>query len=443
MIRRAYSPPYQARAPQLGADDIGRAVKGLVSVEVARTNEVSFAVESFGCDGRPVLSTLRGLSCESSGSLVMAGTKNGMPFRLGGELPRGIGSAIRGAGGGLRRVAKGAALRTQEWVLYDTVGNCWSLDTLTGGQPTYLGETPPNVNGDGISPDVCTQDPFIRPYELRWEYINAGGDPPVANVRYRKGGAGWIKDNQPAPVIAYPVAVPYVAPTSYYQTEQWIPDQVAAPPSGDYAGAWPGSKWFGEVAWNPESGTPEDYRDWVESSIGIIVSKYAQSDPEAVYGTRVFMNRWDRPLLEHMSIGASVDEAEFLICTERDQIHSPYSSRVALYQRSTGTLLSHLGFAPPTDTARVMFTPDKGEGWLLQTAEVTDGKITLHRFRSRAASTDAYGSALTDLMAPYTVSLPAEPAHEWGTDPVWFRVGRTTQFLSNTPRITPRLPRWR
>ena len=90
-----------------------------------------------------------------------------------------------------------------------------------------------------------------------------------------------------------------------------------------------------------------------------------------------------------------------------------------------------------------MFTLDKGEGWLLQTAEESGGAISLRRFRSRATSTAAYGSGLTDLLSPYTVTLPVGPAHDWGAGPIWFRVGKVTRFLGGTPTLTPLLPRWR
>lgn len=440
-ITRRYSPPFQASGPRPGAQDAGATIKGLISVEVARTNEVSFAVESFGCDGKPVLSMLRGLPCETSGDLVVAGTKNGMPFKLNGDLPRTLGSAIRGAGGALRTVTGGTSLRTMEWVLYDSVGNCWSLDDLTGGNPTYLGETPA-LAGEA-EPAVCEQAPFIRPYELRWEYINAGGDPPSRNVRFYPAGAGWIKDSDPSPVIAWPVAYPYAAPTNYFRIEQWIPDETEAPPGGAYAGAWPGSKWMGECTWYPGSPTsPNALRSDTENSIDVVVSKYAGLDPGDPYGTTVWMNRWTRPLLEHISVGGTAAEALLLICVEKDLRHSPYLSRVSLYRRSTGALLATSANFAPAVVGRDMFTPDVPEGWLYQTAAVTDDTITIRRFRSRASSTDAYGSALTEA-ASIDVTIPATAAHPWGADPVWFRVGRIIRYLSTTPRLAPLLPRWR
>ena len=77
----------------------------------------------------------------------------------------------------------------------------------------------------------------------------------------------------------------------------------------------------------------------------------------------------------------------------------------------------------------------------MQTGDIVGTDATLRRFRSRATSTDAWGSSLTEL-DPVVVTLPAEPAHGW-TDPVFFRVGKVTRYLGTTPYLTPRLPLWR
>jgi len=442
-IVRRYSPPFQVPAPRPGAEDVGRAVKGLVNVEIKRTSEVSFAVESFGCDGKPVLSLLRDLPCESTdGKLTVAGTKNGMPFSLNSDLPRGLGSAIRGSGGSLRKVASGAIFRTHEWVLYDNFGNYWSLDELTGGEPTYRGETPPLYAGDGVTPALCVQAPGIRPYEKRWEYILSGGDPEVSNVAYLLAGAGWQDDADPAPVIAYPVAYPYVEPTDYWRVEQWIPDETTPPPGGNTAGAWPTSLRRVECEWYPGFAyPPHDYDGVTENSIDIIVSKYPAVPPWTVY-----MNRFTRPLVEHISTGGSTDEMDFIICNERRIKPAPANVyRVALREKLTGTLIGSTSSVPPsTSSEKVMFTPNKSEGWLRQlgTYTGTGPKVsTLHQLRSRATSTDNFGTALTDL-GTLPVTLPAAFAHDW-TEPVWFRVGKVTTYFGTSPTLTPLLPRWR
>lgn len=432
MIRRGYSPPFQARAPKLGADDIGRAVKGLVSVEVARTNEVSFAVESFGCDGKPVLSTLRGLSCEAPGKLAMAGTKNGMPFRLGGELPRGIGSAIRGAGGGLRTVAGGAAMLSTEWVLYDSVGNCWSLDQ--GATPVYLGATPTLATGDGVTPATCVQDPVIRPYELRHEYISGGGggEGGAYEAFYHWGGAGWIEDSIGGAVIASPVASPYVDPASYWRVEQYIPDETTGP---THAACWPTSKRIVEVEWYPENtDTPLDWLLETDNSIDELMTQYGSSPP-----WRYFANRFTRPLIEHVSIGGAVGEDVVLICVEKDGIG--LTSRIALRERGTGTLLAASGtYAARTD-ARHMFTPDKSEGFLLQTGAVIGDTVQMRRYHTRTSPANAFGSALS-YQGVYDVTLPLGAAVPWTAEPVWFRVGQVSRTFGSNARLTPLLPRW-
>lgn len=432
-IVRRYSPPFQSPAPRPGADDIGRAVKGLVSVELQRTSEISFAVESFGCDGKKVLSLLRDLPCETTGRLVVAGTKNGMPFSLNSDLPRGLDSAIRGSGGTMRTVASGAAFRTTETVLYDNFGNYWAL---SGETAIYRGETPPLYSGDGVTPALCVQVPRIRPYELRWEYIQSGGDPEVNQAAYLRAGCGWQGDSDPSPLIAFPVAYPYVPPSNYWRIEQWIPDETTPPTGGEYAAAWPTSKRRVEVEWYPgRSDTPHDWDAVTENSIDVIVSKYLADPP-----WRVLMNWSTRPLLEHISTGGLNDEIGLIICVEKDLVNSPFNSRIAMRGRSTGTLAPGYETVSLPVSGRVMFTPDVTEGWLMQTGVVTAEACSLRRFRSRATSTDPYGSALTELDA-LTVTLPAAHAHDW-TEPVWFRVGRVTQYFGTNPLLTPRLPLW-
>ena len=437
-IRRRYSPPFQTAAPQLGADDMGRTVKGLVSVELARSSEISFAVESFGCDGKPVLSLMHDLPCEADGKLVMAGTKNGMPFKLNADLPRSIGSAIRGSGGAMRTVSAGGAFRTTEWVLYDNFGNAWTLD---GGTATYRGETPLEANGDG-TPAICTQAPRCRPYEKRWEYIELAGDPPANQVKYRFAGCGWIFDPDPSPVIAYPVAYPYALPSDYYRVEQWIPDETTPPAGGDKAGAWPTSLRHVEVEWYPgRTDLPFDWRADTTNSIDVIVAKYLDDD-SGNWWSKVYMNRWHRPLLEHISVGGVAGEDIFLVCVEKDLIHYPFNSRIALRRGQSGALLGTIAGVTLPEAGRVFFTPDTAEGWFMQTGEVTGDTVTLRRLRSRAASTDPFGSALTEL-ASVTVTLPADAAHAWETEPVFFRVGKITTLLGRTPYLIPRLPLWR
>lgn len=438
MIRRSYSPPFQARAPRPGADDLGRTVKGLVSVELARSTEISFALESFGCDGKPVLSLLRGLPCEATGKLTVAGTKNGMPFSLNSDLPRGLGSAIRGSGGTLRQIGSSAAFKTLEWVLYDNFGNHWSLDVLTGGKPTYLGETPPLAAGDGVTPAVCTQSPWIRPYELRWEYIGEGGDPVVIQPMYLVAGAGWISDDSNSPVIVYPVDFPYSPPSEYYRIEQWIPDEVSPPPGGSFAAAWPGSKRHVDVEWYPARiDTPHDWDSQTENSVDVIVSKYPTEPP-----WRIYMNRLTRPLIEHISTGGSAEEMGLVICVEKKVLSSPYPSRIVLRGRNTGELKgSPIAYTARSDS-RHMFTPYKGEGWILQTGAVTSSTVTLRKFQSRATSTDDFGSALT-WMGNFNVTLPAGAAHSWDSEPVWLRVGQVSRYFGSNPFLWPRLPRWR
>lgn len=441
MIRRGYSPPFQSAAPKLGADDMGRTVKGLVNVEIQRSNEVSFAVESFGCDGKPVLSMLRDLPCEATGKLVVAGTKNGMPFKLNSDLPRGIGSAIRGSGGAMRTVSSGAAYRVSEWVLYDNAGNYWSLDELTGGAPTYRGETPVEANSNVTTPALCTQNPRVRPYEKRWEYVDVAGDGGVPQIKYFWGGAGWIDENAADPVILFPVSIPYVLPSEYRRIEQWIPDETTPPTGGHKAGAWPDSLRHVECEWYPpRTDLPLDWAAVTDNSTDVIVSKYHDTD-SGNWWRKVYLNRWTRPLLEHLSIGGRNDEIGMVICVEKDLVNYPFVDRVALRRRYTGELYGTTNITTPVVDGRVMFTPDKGEGWLMQTGDIVGTDATLRRFRSRATSTDAWGSSLTEL-DPVVVTLPAEPAHGW-TDPVFFRVGKVTRYLGTTPYLTPRLPLWR
>lgn len=438
-IRRSYSPPFLAPSPQPGADDMGRAVKGLVSVEVNRSNEISFAVESFGCDGKPVLSLLRDLPCDSTGDLVVAGTKNGMPFKLGSELPRSLGSAIRGAGGTLRRVDAGAGLRTREWVIYDNFGNHWSLDVLISGRPTYLGETPREINSNDSTPALCTQAPRIRPYELRWEYANPAGEGGDPQVQYYWGGAGWSEDVFGAsPVLASPVAYPYVTPASYYRVEQWIPDETTAPAGGELAGAWPTSKRRVTCQWYPGAvDEPHDYDAETGNSCDVIVSKYPATAP-----WKVEMNEWTRPSLEHISTGGRAEEAEFVICVERNLLTPPYSRRIALRGRNTGTLLATTGTGVPADD-RAMFTPMVGEGWLRQTGIITGGdSVQVLWFKSRASTVAAWGSSLT-YAGQRNMVLPSDAAHPWTSEPVWFRVGRVHRTLGSPDVVAPLLPRWR
>lgn len=442
MIRRSYSPPFQAASPQPGMGDAGRAVKGLVTTEIARSTEISFALESFGCDGKPVLSLLRDLPCETTGKLTVAGTKNGMPFALNSDLPRGLGSAIRGAGGGLRQVSSTRSFRAAEWVLYDSVGNYWSLDELTGGAPTYRGETPRELNSNVTAPALCVQNPRIRPYEKRWELETEGGDPPAKAIEYRWAGCGWIHDPSSSPVIAYPVAFPYAVPSDYWRIEQWIPDETTPPPGGATAGAWPSSHRHVECEWYPaRTDTPFDWRDEPENSIDVIVSKYLNPD-SGVWWSNVYMNRWTRPLLEHISVGAIPGEDIFLICVEKDLVHFPFGMRVALRRSYGGELLGSAVISALPEVGRVMFTPNKGEGWLMQTGAISGATVTLRQFRSRATTTADFGSALSEC-DPVFVTLPDEPAHPWTADPVWFRVGRVTRILGGTPTLSPRLPLWR
>lgn len=434
MIRRSYSPPYQARAPQPGPDDIGRSIKGLVSVELARTNEVTFAVESFGCDGKPVLSPMRGLACETDGRLTVAGTKGGMPFRLNADLPRGIGSAIRGAGGGMRAVTGGASLLSSEWVLYDSVGNHWSLDQ--GSTPVYLGATPPLANGDGVTPALCTMDPKIRPYELRWEYISGAGDPIVYQAKYLWGGAGWIEDSIGGAVIAFPVAYPYSVPANYWRIEQWMPDEVAAPTGASQAAAWPASVRHVDCQWYPGTpGTPQDWDLVTQNSIDVVVSKYPTD------AARVYMNRWTRPLLEHISTGGIVDEGEFIIAIERNLLSGLLPSRIALRGRGTGALIGTATYSARSDE-RHIFTPYKGEGWILQNGAIASNALTVRRYQSRSAPGASIGSGLR-YDGQTIVTLPDGAAVPWTSEPVWLRVGKVTRRFGTTARLTPLLPRWR
>lgn len=432
MISRRYSPPFQAASPKPGMDSAGREIKGLVSVEVARSNEISFALESFGCDGKPVLSLLRDLPCETTGRLTVAGTKNGMPFALNSDLPRGLGSAIRGSGGTLRQVTSGAVFRTTEWVLYDSVGNYWSLDELTGGAPTYRGETP-----DGT---LCVQAPRIRPYELRWELPVSGGDPEVTQIEYRPAGCGWIYEASASPVIAYPVGTPpYDTPADYWRIGQWIPDETTPPPGGSTAGAWPSSHRHVECEWYPPlTDSPSDWSAVAENSIDVIVSKY-YDDAYGTWSKRVYLNRWTRPLVEHISVGGVAGEDIFLICHEVDMLNSPHPTRVALRRGQSGELIDSV--SESTYTSRVMFTPDKTEGWLMQTGDIDGTSVTLRRFRSRETSTDNYGTALVE-RSPIVVTIPASPAHDWPAEPVWFRAGRLITVAGSPARVAPLLPRW-
>lgn len=437
-IVRRYSPPFQAAAPRPGADNVGAAVKGLISVEVARTNEISFAVESFGCDGKPVLSMLRGLPCESTGNLVVAGTKNGMPFKLNGDLPRTLGSAIRGAGGSLRTVAAGTSLRTTEWVIYDNVGNCWSLDELTGGKPTYIGETPPEIGGDGVTPTLCVQAPGIRPYEKRWEYVNPSGEGGDPQAQYYWAGAGW-QDDAGSPVIAWPIAYPYADPSEYRVIEQWVPDETTPPTGGELAAGWPGMVRRVDVEWYPgAAGQPHDWDAETDNSCDEIVSKYPAVPPWTVH-----MNRWTRPLIEHISTGGITGEMPFIVAIEHELVPGT-GYRLAMRRKNTGELINSLAFGPLVTTdPRTGLTPYKGEGWIRQGGGYTGTPktATVYRINSRASSTDNYGTALTYL-GVLNITLPADAAYDWA-EPVWFRVGRIIRALGSTPRIAPLLPRWR
>lgn len=436
MIRRSYSPPFQQRAPQLGADDIGRAIKSLVNVEVARTNEVQFAVESFGCDGKPVLSPMRGLPCETSGTLVVAGTKNGLPFKLNADLPRGIGSAIRGSGGGLVTVSGATAMRSREWVIYDNFGNHWSIESVVSGSPLYLGQTPPLASGgDGITPAVAVQAPEIRPYELRWEYAMEGGDPPAAQAVYLKGGAGWIEDSTTTPMILYPVAYPYADPADYWQIRQWLPDETTAPAGGEFAAGWPGMKRHVDIEWYPaRSDVPQDWSAITENSVDVIVSKYGPTE------TRVYMNRYTRPLLESIVPGGISDEGSFLIFINQNALGA--GSRIELRNRGTGALIASIVYSPPVGVYnRTAFTPDALEGWLLQHGTISSRTVTVQRYRSRDLLTGDIGSGLA-WYGQLTVTLPAGPAVEWDAEPVWFRVGEVTRTFGSNPRLWPLLPRW-
>jgi len=438
-ITRRYSPPFQAPAPKPGADDMGRAIKGLVSVEIQRTSEVSFAVESFGCDGKPVLSFLRGLPCETSGTLAVAGTKNGMPFKLGAELPRGLGSAIRGSGGSLRQVSSSTAMRSAEWVIYDNFGNYWSLDELTGFAPTYRGETPPEVGGDGTTPALCTQDPWIRPYELRTEYIGGTGDPVVYQVWYRWGGAGWIEDDSASPVVTYPVAEPYELPDNYSIIDQWIPDETTPPAGGEMAGGWPGMKRHVDIGWSLTHPTPpHDWDSYTENSVDVIVSKYPASAP-----WRVYMNRTERPLIEHISTGGAASEMGLIIAVEKKLWPGLTTSAIVLRGRNSGTLIGTLGISSiARSDARHMFTPWRDEGWVFQTGAVVGDVVTLKKYWSRTSTANNFGTALS-FKGNVAITLPSGAAHPWTSEPVWFRVGRVRKLYGTAARLTPLLPRWR
>jgi len=432
MIRRGYSPPFQARAPQPGGEDAGRAIKGLVSVEVSRSNEMTFAVESFGCDGKPVLSPMRGLSCEADGRLVIAGTKNGMPFRLNGDLPRGVGSAIRGAGGGLVSVAAGAAMLSSEWVIYDNAGNCWSLDR--GSSPVYLGTTPPLASGDGVTPALAVQAPEIRPYELRWERIALGGDGGFEESVYSWGGCGWIEDGDGAAVIASPITYPYTVPSSYWRVDQWVPDETTAPAGATHSPHWPTSVRHVEVEWYPaRTDQPSDWAAVTDNSLDVLMAQYPGSAP-----WRYYANQWTRPLLEHISPGGTVAEDMLLMCIERNKMSS--SVRIAIRNRGTGALVSSLTIFDARSDDREAFTPYKGEGWLRMPGTFSGTTAVVRHYRSRTTLSDPIGSGLA-LVGNVTITRPTAAA-AW-VEPVWFRVGQVRRVFGLSERLTPLLPRWR
>jgi len=456
VIRRGYSPPYQAKAPQLGADDIGRTIKGLVNVEVSRTNEVTFAVESFGCDGKPILSPMRGLGCEVPGKLAIAGTKNGMPFRLNADLPRGIGSAIRGSGGGMVTVTGNVALATSENVLFDNYGNYWSLDQ--GSTPVYLGETPPLASGgDGITPAVCTMDPKIRLHEIWLQYFDDGGTGEGSGVatnliygspwRY-----GWTDDGGGSPVFP-DAAVPWLYPDpAAWRVTQWIPDETTPPDGTGACGVWPASKRRALVYWTPYDEDPHDY-DGYDGGRGTIVAAYPTvadyPDPpvpgpphyEPNSGFYYWLNQWTRPAVEQMSVGGITDEYNLLV---RIETNGTSTRRYALHNRFTGTRISTTGTGPASFTradGRHFWTPKKDEGWYVQNGVVTSSAVKLGRYHSRVLSTDAYGTAMS-YRGTTTVTLPSGAAHSWDAEPVWFRAGRVTRYLGGNARVWPLLPKW-
>jgi hypothetical protein len=452
-IRRSYSPPFQARAPQLGVDDFGRAVKSLVNVEVSRSNEITFAVESFGCDGKPVLSTLRGLDCETDGKLVMAGTKGGMPFKLGSDLPRGVGSAIRGTGGGLVQVTGGVAMLTREWVLYDNYGNHWSLDQ--GSTPVYLGETPPLANGDGITPATCEMDPHVRTHEIWGQYYDDGGTgegsggTPSFVVWGYGWRYGWTEDGTTTPVYPDPAVIWEFPDPTAWRVTQWIPDETTPPDGTGLCGVWPASNRRALVYWTPTGEDPHDF-DALGGGIGTIVSAYptVPDYPPTVPGPPYYaptsgfyywLNEATRPSVEQLSVGGTLGEAGLLVRIETNGTTRRYS----MHDRFAGTRLSYTGTGPSSFTrsdGRHFWTPYKTEGWIAQNGVVTSSQVTLARYWSRAADTDEYGSALT-YKGTTTVTLPSGAVHAWDAEPVWFRVGRVSRSFGNT-RITPLLPRW-
>lgn len=456
MIRRSYSPPFQARAPQLGADDIGRAIKGLVNVEVSRSNEVQFAVESFGCDGKPVLSPMRGLGCETPGKLTIAGTKGGMPFRLNADLPRGVGSAIRGSGGGMVTVTGGAALRTSENVIFDNYGNYWSLDQ--GSTPVYLGETPPLASGgDGITPALCEMDPKVRPHEIWFQYYDdggagegSGGSPSfvVWGIPWRYG---WTADSGGSPVYSDPPVIWEYPNTAAWRVTQWIPDETTAPDGTGVCGVWPTSKRRALVYWSPTSEDPHDF-DAVGGGIGTIVAAYPTTPdyPPTVPGPPYYaptsgyyywLNEVTRPAVEQISVGGITDEQGLLV---RIETNGTATRRYAMHDRYVGTRISYTGSGISSFTradGRHFWTPKLTEGWYVQNGVISSSAVTLGRYHSRASDGDDYGTALT-YKGSTTVTLPASPAHAWDAEPVWFRVGRVTRYLGGNPRVWPVLPKW-
>ncbi len=451
MIRRSYSPPFQARAPQLGVDDLGAAVKGLVSVEVNRTNEISFAVESFGCDGKPVLSMLRGLDCESPGKLVMAGTKGGMPFKLGSDLPRGAGSAIRGTGGGLVQVTGGVAMLTREWVLYDNYGNHWSLDQ--GTTPVYLGETPPLANGDGVTPATCDMDPKIRPYWKVRQWVNTGseGGPGDFLVRGYTYEIGWQDDAIGSPVVTYNWDDSFGNTNIQWRVYQWVPDETTPPDGTGASLLWPGCKQRAVAVWHPTyenddlgvgyyDESPHYYDGSSFPGVAEVVTEYPALPPY-----EIIHNQFTRPLVEQISAGGITGESTLVICIEKTYI-SPSPSiytRMSLRSRTLGTLIANPSSYPAgflrTDH-RHFFTPKADEGWYAQNGVVSSGAVKIYRYHSRTSTANAYGTALS-YRGSTTVTLPPSPVHAWDAEPVWFRVGRVTRSFGNT-RLTPLLPRW-
>ena len=90
-----------------------------------------------------------------------------------------------------------------------------------------------------------------------------------------------------------------------------------------------------------------------------------------------------------------------------------------------------------------MFTPDVSEGWLFQTGDVTGSTATLYRYRSRPDALSAFGSGFAAGVPELRVTIPGDAAFPWTSEPVWFRVGKITTLLGQTPYLIPRLPLWR